>query len=126
MSGKTSDEIRDSFPHGGNDLYSPTFATRHRLQKKMNRRKGGGEVVAAPPKGNVLIVTVTDPMLEDDRSVDDLLNFINSGPKRKNKKQNKKNEETVKSTKTADQDTFLDAAAIEALDSGTPEVGETV
>jgi len=76
VSGKSSDEIRETFHYNINsDLYSPHFAARYRLQKKVNRKKQESQSTVTPK--------------EDDRSVDELLSFINtskSGQKQKNKK----------------------------------------
>jgi len=81
ISGKTSEEIRETFCNL-NDVYAPLFATtlatRCRLQRKINRKKQEEkDAKSAAP-------------IDDSRSVDDLLSFINEDASNSKKKKKKK------------------------------------
>jgi len=76
ISGKTSEEIRETFCNINYEVYAPVFASslavRCRLQRKINRKKQEEEKERLPSEGT-----------DDSRSVDDLLQFIDNSKKNK-------------------------------------------
>jgi len=77
VSGKSTEEIRETFYNINADLYSSHFSPRYRLQKKVNRKKQ--ELPKAPLQPQ-----------EDCRDVDELLSFINNGSTTPQKSQKQK------------------------------------
>jgi len=79
ISGKTSEEIRETFCNINYEVYAPVFAsslaTRCRLQRKYNRKKQEDR----DPKLN------GSSQGNDNRSVDELLEFIEDMPQKPNK-----------------------------------------
>lgn len=96
VSGKSTDEIRETFYNANCDIHSSQFATRYRLQKRIRNKANKDE---APPA--IEASTVEGGRNEehywppDDRSVEDILTFINSntpssrGQKKKRQKAKK-------------------------------------
>jgi len=82
VSGKSSDEIRETFYNANYDIYNSQLSTRYRLQKRIrskNMQKEGNS------HGN------HNYLKGDDRSVEELLSFINStGPATSQKKRRAK------------------------------------
>jgi len=76
ISGKTSEEIRETFCNINYEVYAPVFAsslaTRCRLQRKYNRKK------QTQDKDQKMLTSSKE---DDNRSVDELLEFIGEDPK---------------------------------------------
>jgi len=77
ISGKTSEEIRETFCNINYEVYAPVFATslatRCRLQRKFNKKKQQENFNSNSDGASK----------DDSRSVDELLSFIEDGPKKK-------------------------------------------
>jgi len=111
ISGKSPDEIQETFCNINYEVYAPVFAsslaTRCRLQRKYNKKK--------QEKDQKML---TAPQTDDSRSLDDLLSFINDDQpttkKKSNKKKKKKGQKAEKENSEEDDD--LDPEKEAALD----------
>lgn len=134
LSGKTSEEIRQTFCNINYEVYAPIFAsnlaTRSRLQRKINKKR--------QEEKESTKVTAQKEEICDKRSLDDLISFIEDGSsnkssksskkkskkKKKKSKQNKNNEKSSKKEPKLDnetQDKFVDDPEMAEIDREVEE-----